>query len=314
MATLPTPAAWPALPADTWTGTRQTLHMWTQIVGKTRLALSPMLNHWWQVPLYVTARGLSTNDMPYEGGICEVVFDFVGHCLRLHTSAGPSYELALRPEPVAEFYRRYRALLREAGVAVKIWPVPVEVPDQTPFPDNHRPGAYDRDAVARFWQVLVRANTVLGEFRSRFVGKCSPVHFFWGSFDLAVTRFSGKPAPPHPGGVPNLADWVTRESYSAEQSAAGWWPGGDGKEASFYTYSYPQLPAMAQAAVRPPAAYFDEQLGEFMLPYEAARTAADPHQTVLDFFQSAYETIAQLAQWNRAQLEWPARPADQLVH
>ena len=301
-----TTTAWPALPADSWTVTRQTLHRWTQLVGKTRLALSPMLNHWWQVPLYVTARGLSTGPMPYAGGLCEVVFDFVAHCLRLHTSAGRSYELVLKAEPMADFYERYRALLREAGIEVKIWPVPVETPDATPFPDDHRPGAYDRAAVESFWQIVVQAHTLLEEFRSDFVGKCSPVHFFWGSFDLAVTRFSSRPAPPHPGGVPHLADWVTRESYSAEQCAAGWWPGGEGREAAFYSYGYPSLPALAQAAVRPAAAHFDAQLGEFLLPYEAARTAADPRQTVLEFLQTTYAVVADLGHWDRAALERPA--------
>ena len=189
-------APWPALPADSWTATRLALHKWTQLVGKTRLALSPMLNHWWQVPLYVTARGLSTATMPYAGGLCEVVFDFVTHHLRLHTSAGRSFELALQAESVADFYGRYLALLREAGLAVRIWPVPVEMADATPFPNDHAPRPYDRAAVERFWQVLVQADTVLQEFRSGFLGKCSPVHFFWGSFDLAVTRFSGRPAPP----------------------------------------------------------------------------------------------------------------------
>lgn len=296
-------AAWPALPAATWSATRQSLHMWLQIVGKTRLALSPMLNHWWQVPLYVTARGLSTGPMPYPAGLCEVVFDFVDHCLRLHTSNGRQYELELRPRSVADFYQRYQALLHQAGIEVNIWPVPVEVADATPFPDNQQPGAYDAQAAQRFWQVLVQADTVLNEFRGRFTGKCSPVHFFWGSFDLAVTRFSGRPAPPHPGGVPNLADWVTRESYSAEQCAVGWWPGDDQQEAAFYSYSYPGLPALAEAKIQPNAAFFSAEKGEFFLPYEAVRTAADPRQLVLDFAQSTYEAVATLAQWNRAALE-----------
>ncbi len=277
--------------------------MWTQIVGKTRLALSPMLNHWWQVPLYVTARGLSTGSMPYASGICEIVFDFVGHCLRLHTSDGKTHEMALQPRSVADFYQRYRTLLDQAGVAAKIWPVPVEVPDATPFPDNHQPGAYDRDAVQRFWQVLVQADKLLNEFRSHFTGKVSPVHFFWGSFDLAVTRFSGRPAPPHPGGVPHLADWVTRESYSAEQSAAGWWPGGNGAEAAFYSYAYPGLPELGQAKVQPVQAFFDADKGEFFLPYEAVRTGTDPSRLVRDFLQSTYSAAADLAHWDRAALE-----------
>jgi hypothetical protein len=296
-------ATWPALPAASWADTRQSLHMWTQMVGKTRLALSPMLNHWWQVPLYVTARGLSTGPMPYPAGLCEVVFDFVHHRLRLHTSSGQTHELALEPCSVADFYRRYQALLSQAGVGAKIWPVPVEVVEAIPFTDNHQLGAYDREAVQRFWQVLVQADQALQEFRSRFTGKCSPVHFFWGSFDLAVTRFSGRPAPPHPGGVPHLADWVTRESYSAEQCAVGWWPGDDSQDAAFYSYAYPGMPALAEAAIQPPAAFFSAEKGEFFLPYEAVRTAPDPKQLVLDFAQSAYEAVATLAHWDRAELE-----------
>ncbi|MBC7922678.1 MAG: hypothetical protein H7Z75_16490 [Ferruginibacter sp.] len=295
--------SWPALPADSWTDTRQALHMWTQIVGKTRLALSPMLNHWWQVPLYVTARGLSTGAMPYATGICEIVFDLVGHRLRLYTSNGKTHEMALQPRSVADFYQRYRSLLHQAGVEVKIWPVPVEVPDATPFPDNHQPGAYDTDAVRRFWQVLVRADTLLNEFRSHFTGKVSPVHFFWGSFDLAVTRFSGRPAPPHPGGMPHLADWVTRESYSAEQSAAGWWAGGNGTEASFYSYAYPSLPDFGQARVQPEQAFFNREMGEFLLPYEAVRSGTNPDQLVRDFLQSTYAAAADLARWDRPALE-----------
>lgn len=294
---------WPALPADTWAATRQTLHMWTQIVGKTRLALAPMVNHWWQVPLYVSARGLSTGAMPYGAGLCEVVFDFVAHRLRLHTSAGPTYEMTLHPRSVADFYREYRALLRQAGIAVSIWPVPVEVVDATPFADNHHMGSYDADAAGRFWQVLVSADTLLNEFRGGFTGKASPVHFFWGSFDLAVTRFSGRPAPPHPGGVPHMADWVTRESYSAELSSAGWWPGGNGAEAAFYSYAYPTPPGFAETKVQPREATFNPDLGEFLLPYEQVRTAENPRRLVLDFLQSTYEAAADRGHWDRLALE-----------
>ncbi|MGY3089055.1 hypothetical protein ACVWYF_002095 [Hymenobacter sp. UYAg731] len=302
---MPQPAAdhWPALPAADWADTRQTLHLWTQIVGKTRLALSPMVNHWWQVPLYVTPRGLSTGSMPYARGSCEVVFDFNQHCLRLHTSDGRSWELALRPRSVADFYRHYRALLREAGIHVRIWPVPVELEEATPFAQDEHHASYDPVAVQQFWQVLLRADAVLNEFRSGFTGKCSPVHFFWGSFDLAVTRFSGRPAPPHPGGIPHLADWVTRESYSAEQSAAGWWPGGNGQDATFYSYVYPGVPGLAEAAIQPAEAVFNPEMGEFFLPYEAARTAPDPRQTVLDFLESTYAAAANLSKWDRAALE-----------
>ena len=296
-------SAWPALPAEAWADTRQTLHMWTQIVGKTRLALAPMLNHWWQVPLYVTPRGLSTGPMPYAAGSCEVVFDFVGQQLRLHTSNGQVQAMPLQPQSVADFYLQYRALLREAGVEAKIWPVPVEVPDTTPFTENHYLHAYDADAALRFWQVLLQADRLLNEFRGHFTGKCSPVHFFWGSFDLAVTRFSGRPAPPHPGGVPNLADWVTRESYSAEQCAAGWWPGGNGAEAAFYSYAYPTPAGFGEAKVQPPEAIFSPAMGEFLLPYEAVRMAADPARLVRKFLQSTYEAAADLARWDRPALE-----------
>lgn len=294
---------WPALPADTWTDTRETLHRWTQIVGKTRLALSPMLNHWWQVPLYVTPRGLSTGPMPYAAGSCEVVFDFRAHQLRVHTSDGRTHELSLGPRSVADFYQAYRSLLRQAGIVVKMWPVPVEIEDTTPFTQDQIHRAYDATAVETFWDIMLRADQVLQEFRSRFQGKCSPVHFFWGSFDLAVTRFSGRPAPPHPGGIPNLADWVTRESYSEEQIAAGWWPGGNGQEAAFYSYAYPGLPELANANIQPVGGFFNKEMGEFLLPYEAARTAPDPPQAVLSFLQSTYEAAATLAHWDRAALE-----------
>ena len=294
---------WPALPEAAWADTRQTLHMWTQIVGKTRLALAPMLNHWWQVPLYVTPRGLSTGPMPYAAGSCEVVFDFVAHTLRLHTCNGQSYAMPLQPQSVADFYQQYRALLSAAGVAVKIWPVPVEVPDTTPFSENHHLRAYDADAVLRFWQVLLQVDRLLNEFRGHFTGKASPVHIFWGSFDLAVTRFSGRPAPPHPGGVPNLADWVTRESYSAELSSAGWWPGGNGTEAAFYGYAYPTPAGFGAAHIQPQEAFFSPAMGEFLLPYEAVRTAADPAGLVRQFLQSTYEAAADLARWNRPALE-----------
>lgn len=305
MATATTFAPWPTLPADSWTDTRLTLHRWTQIVGKTRLALSPMVNHWWQVPLYVTPRGLTTSSIPYPAGAFELVFDFHQHQLVLYTSDGQERHLALEPQSVAEFYQRYQTLLAEAGIAVDIWPVPVEVADATPFPDDHHHNSYDADAAQRFWQVLLHADQVLTEFRGRFVGKVSPVHFFWGSFDLAVSRFSGRPAPEHPGGVPGLADWVTREAYSDELSSAGWWPGGDGQEAAFYSYAYPGPEGFAEAAVQPNGAVFSQELGEFVLPYERVRTAENPRQQVLDFLQSTYEAAADLAHWDRAALERP---------
>ncbi len=294
---------WPALPAAPWADTRDFLHRLTQLVGKTRLALAPMLNHWWQVPLYVSARGLTTGPMPTAQGSCELEFDFQQHHLRLHTSGGHHAALALEGQPLAVFYRRYHALLAAAGLEVAIWPVPVEIEDTTPFDQDERPRAYDPAAAHRFWQALLAADKVLQEFRARFTGKCSPVHFFWGSFDLAVTRFSGRPAPPHPGGIPHLADWVTRESYSAEQCAAGWWPGGQSDEAAFYSYAYPGQPALSNAKIAPEAAVYSPEKGEFFLPYEAARTATDPRQAVLDFLQTTYEAVAAGAGWDRAALE-----------
>ena len=296
-------APWPALPAAAWAPTRATLHRWTQIVGKTSLALCPMLNQWWQVAFHITPRGLSTGPVPCAAGSFEVLFDFRAHRLRLFTSAGAEYELALRPQSVAEFYGEYRALLRTAGIEVKIWPVPVELADATPFAHDHHHASYDAAAAERFWDALLAADGVLRAFRSGFGGKCSPVHFFWGSFDLAVTRFSGRPAPPHPGGVPHLADWVTRASYDAELSSAGWWPGGDGAEAAFYAYAYPAPAGFAKAPVRPVPAAFNAEMGEFLLPYEAARTAPDPRAAVLDFLQSTYEAAANLGHWDRAALE-----------
>ncbi len=301
---MPAPAqTWPALPAADWTATRETLHRWAQIVGKTSLALRPWLNQWWQVAFYVTPRGLTTGPVPFAAGSFEVLFDFRAHRLRLFTSAGAEHGLALRPQSVAAFYREYRALLRAAGIEVTMWPVPVEVADATPFADDEHHHSYDAAAAERFWDALLAADGVLREFRSGFSGKCSPVHFFWGSFDLAVTRFSGRPAPAHPGGVPHLADWVTRASYNAELSSAGWWPGGDGAEAAFYSYAYPAPASFAGAPVRPATAAFNAEMGEFLLPYEAARTAADPRAAVLDFLQSTYEAAADLAHWDRAALE-----------
>ncbi|WP_310391340.1 DUF5996 family protein [Hymenobacter sp.] len=295
--------SWPSLPADSWTDTRLTLHRWTQMVGKTRLALSPMLNHWWQVVLYVTPRGLTTGPMPYAAGSCEIVFDFRAHQLQLHTDDGQTHQLALEPCSVAEFYRRYQFLLREAGISVKIWPVPVEVADITPFGQDYHHRSYDARAVEAFWDIMLRVDQVLSEFRSPFLGKCSPVHFFWGSFDMAVTRFTGRPAPPHPGGVLHEAPWVTQEAYSAEQCSAGWWPGSDDQESAFYCYHYPGLPTLTEANIKPSAAYFSAEHGEFLLPYEAVRTAANPRQDALDFLQSTYEAAATLAHWNRAALE-----------
>jgi hypothetical protein len=296
--------AWPSLPLDAWRDTRDTLHMLTQIVGKTRLALAPRENHWWQVALYVTARGLATSPMPCGEVMLEAEFDLSGHNLWLRTSAGEVRGLPLVPRPVADFYEEYLATLRAMQVEVRLLPRPVEVVESIPFAEDRKHGAYDAEWAHRFWQALVQADRVLKAFRGRFLGKASPVHFFWGSFDLAATRFSGRPAPPHPGGAPNLADWVMREAYSHELSSAGFWPGDDRcPEPAFYAYAYPEPAGFKTTAVRPGEAFYSDTLGEFILPYEAVRSAADPDRAILDFLQSTYEAAAVRGRWDRAALE-----------
>jgi hypothetical protein len=302
-------ALWPQLPYESWADTRETLHRFSQIVGKTRLALEPMVNHWWQVPFYVSVRGLTTSAMPYGGrAMVEVEFDFLAHQLEIRTSEGGRRTLALAPRSVADFYAEYRGALAALGVAVEIWPVPVELPDDAlPFAQDRVHAAYDPEAAQRFWRLLLQADRVLKIFRGRFLGKSSPVHFFWGSFDLAVTRFSGRPAPPHPGGAPHVADWVMREAYSHEVSSAGFWPGSpQAPAAAFYSYAYPTPDGFAAAPLAPAGASFDARLGEFVLPYETLRAAADPEAALLAFLQSTYEAAADLARWDRAALERPA--------
>jgi hypothetical protein len=299
--------AWPALPLAEWQATYDTLHLWTQIVGKTRLALAPMQNHWWQVALYVTSRGLSTSPMPYglhgERAL-ELEFDFVGHQLVARTSDGDTRTLPLSARPVAEFYREYLELLRSLGVEVAIYPVPAEMTEVVPFPEDRIHASYDADAAQRCWRVLLQGDRVLKAFRGRFIGKCSPVHFWWGGFDLACTRFSGRPAPPHPGGIPNVPDSVTREAYSHECISAGWWPGGGAvAEPAFYAYAYPEPPGCATAPVRPAAARYDSAMREWILPYEAVRTAPDPDAVLLEFLESTYVAAASLGGWDRAALE-----------
>jgi hypothetical protein len=298
--------AWPALPYADWRETYETLHRWTQIVGKTRLALAPMVNHWWQVPLYVSARGLTTSAMPYGGRHeIEIEFDFIAHELTFRTSEGERRAMPLSPRSVADFYSEYRSVLGALGVGAKIWPVPVELPDDAlPFADDHEHAAYDSAMAQRFWRVLIQVERVFQVFRGRFLGKASPVHLFWGGLDLAVTRFSGRPAPPHPGGVPHVGDWVMREGYSHELSSAGFWPGTAAlPEPVFYSYAYPAPPGFAEAPVRPAEAYFHTGMGEFILPYEVVRTAADPEAVLLDFLQSTYEAAAKTAHWDRGALE-----------
>lgn len=295
---------WPRLAFADWRETQATLHMLMQIVGKTRLALAPMMNHWWQSTLYVSSRGMTTSAMPYRGGLLEAEFDFMSHSLALHTSEGESRTIPLLARPVAEFYADYRNVLHDLGVEVRMYPVPSEVQGAIPFSEDRTHVAYDPDAAHRFWRVLIQADRVLKEFRGRFIGKCSPVHFFWGAFDLACTRFSGRRAPEHPGGIPNCPDYVTREAYSHECISAGWWPGGGPvADAAFYCYAYPEPLGYADAVVLPAEASYDRKLREFILPYEAVRTAAQPDELLMDFFQSTYEAAAELGRWDRAALE-----------
>ena len=290
--------SWPALAVADWTDSRETFHMFTQIVGKIRLKCEPMVNHWWQVPLYVSARGLTTGSMPYAGDAFDMEFDLVDHVLRIRRSDGRSAEVTLRAMPVAEFYAATKAALAEVGIDVPIVARPNEVDPAIPFADDFGHASYDPAAVHAFWLQLVQAQRVLTDFRAGFGGKVSPVHFFWGAIDLAVTRFSGRPAPQHPGGVPNCPDHVMIEGYSHEISSAGFWPGG-GAEGAFYSYAYPAPEGFSDAPVPAPA-YFDHALGEFILPYEAVRTAADPDALVRDFLAATYEAAASLGRWDRS--------------
>jgi hypothetical protein len=296
--------SWPSLPFGEWQDTCATLHMWTQIVGKIRLALEPMVNHWWQVPLYVTSTGLTTSPMPYRSLSFQIDFDFCRHVLVVTTTDARRAEFALGPYSVADFYRKTMNVLRDLGIEVAIWTMPVEIVDAIPFEQDDRHKSYDADAAHRFWRVLVQGDRVMKQFRAGFIGKVSPVHFFWGSFDLAVTRFSGRTAPPHPGGMPQLGDWVAREAYSHEVSSCGFWPGngGFGKPA-FYSYAYPTPQGFADAPLRPSAARFDSNLQEFILEYEAVRATDNPDEMLLEFFQSTYEAAANAANWDRAALE-----------
>src|SRR3989454_7027305 len=278
--------------------------MWSQIVGKTSLALARWQNHWWQVALHVTARGLATGPMPYGSRTLDVEFDFVEHELVLRTDDGAVHEIPLRPRSVAEFYHLYLKALETLAIRVKLWPMPVEVENPIRFTDDRTHASYDPEYAHRLWRILVQADDVFRRFRASFLGKCSPVHFFWGSFDLAVTRFSGRPAPPHPGGIPHLPDAITREAYSQEVSSLGFWPGGGPMPSPlFYSYAYPEPTGFAQAKVRPEAASYNSQLREFILPYETVRTAASPDNVLLDFAQSTYDAASKLAKWDRSALE-----------
>ena len=304
--------AWPALPYAHWAQTGQTLHLWTQIVGKVRLARTPWLNHSWQVPLYVSARGLTTGLISIGARALELEFDFISGQLWVRTD-GPMTQVPLQPMSVADFYARVMAALEGVGLPIAINGAPNEMPEATPFAEDVVPRVYDSGQAERFWRALLQADRVLKVFRTAFLGKASPVHFFWGSFDLAVTRFSGRPAPPHPGGVPHLPDAVAREAYSHEVSSAGFWPGGPGaEEPVFYAYAYPEPAGFREAVADPPGARFDQGLGEFLLPYEAVRTAADPDAALLAFLSSTYTAAADAAGWDRAALECgfgePGRP------
>jgi hypothetical protein len=293
--------AWPALRVADWTQTRDTLHMWTQIVGKTRLAHAPLLNHWWQVALYVSPRGLTTSAVPYAGGVFDIEFDFVGHELVVRSSAAGTRTVALRPMPVAEFLDRTVHALGDLGIEARISARPNEVDPAIPFAEDREHASYDPDATHLFWRQLLAAHRVMGEFRAHFVGKVSPVHFWWGAMDLACTRFSGRPAPRHPGGAPNCADWVMVEGYSRELSSCGFWPGG-GEEGAFYAYAYPEPEGFADHPVGPVGAYYSSANGQFLLPYEAVRTAPDPDGALREFLHSTYAAAADRGGWDRAAL------------
>lgn len=294
--------AWPALPLEDWKDTYATLHMWTQVIGKIRLALAPLVNHWWQVPLYVTSRGLTTSPIPYGTRTFQIDFDFLAHELRIETSSGEERSFPLAPRSVADTYYRTMEALRALDIEVHIWTTPVEIADPVPFEHDNR-HAYDPEYAQRFWRILMQADRVLTEFRAGFIGKSSPVHFFWGSFDLAVTRFSGRQAPVHPG-APNVADFVTREAYSHEVSSCGFWPGGGPiSEPVFYAYAYPEPSDFKDHPVQPAEAFYNLELGEFLLPYEAVRNAESPDQALLAFAQSTYEAAANLGKWDRQNLE-----------
>ncbi len=293
--------AWPALPLAAWADTYATLHMWTQIVGKVRLALSPRVNHWWEVPLYLNARGLTTSPIPYGKGVFEVQFDFIDHRLDVSTSSGATNTMRLKPRTVADFHAEFFALLRSLGIGVKIWNMPVEIPDPIRFDQDRVHASYDPAYAHAFWRILVACDAIFKEFRSPFLGKVSPVHFFWGSFDLAVTRFSGRRAPERPG-----ADTITREAYSHEVSSVGFWPGGgEVKGAAFYAYAAPAPPGFSEHRVRPAAAFYNNQVGEFLLMYDDVRASESPRAALLDFCQSTYDAAADLGHWDRAALEKP---------
>ena len=296
------PATWPRLRLSDWADTKDTLHMWTQIVGKVRMAHSPAVNHWWHATLYVSPRGLTTSTIPYRDGAFDIEFDLMDHRLHIRSSDGRQRQVALESSSVAEFYGETMAALAELDIQTRIHATPNEVEPAIPFADDHEHCTYDPRAVALFWRQLLQANRVMSEFRAGFIGKSSPVQLFWGGMDLACTRFSGRPAPPHPGGgLPNCPRWVMREGYSHELASCGFWPGG-GEEGAFYAYAYPEPPGYAEHPVRPETASYSP-MGEFLLPYEAVAGAADPDRTLTEFLQTSYAAAADLAGWDRRALE-----------
>ncbi|WP_301123402.1 DUF5996 family protein [Mycolicibacterium fortuitum] len=298
----PTDNPWPALRVADWEPTRDTLHMWTQIVGKIRLTHSPLVNHWWQVTFYVSPRGLTTSSIPSRNRLFDMEFDFVDHVLAIRTSDGGSGSVALASKSVAEFYDETFTALRQLGIDTRISATPNEVDPAIPFAQDHQHASYDAEAANLFWRQLIQAHRVINDFRSHYIGKVSPVHFFWGSFDMACTRFSGRPAPEHPGGAPNCADWVMVEGYSHELSSCGFWPGG-GEEGAFYAYAYPEPEGFADYPVGPDAAFYSKDFRQFLLPYEAVRTSPEPDRDLMNFLQSTYAAAADLAGWDRAALE-----------
>ena len=295
---------WPALPLSNWQDTCDTLHMWTQIVGKVAVAQAPPVNHWWQISLRVTSRGLTTLPLPYGERTFQISFDFLEHRLLAETSDGQTWSLPLRPMSVADFYRELMDGLAAMGLDVRIWTRPVEVADLTPLDEDRKHASYDATSAHRFWQILVETSRVFREFRSRFVGKVSPVQFFWGSFDLAVTRFSGRRAPAYSGGAFNVGRWVMEEAYSHELSSLGFWPGGGAiSYPAYYSYASPEPEGFSTAQVRPESAFYSKDLGEFILPYDEVRQASDPDRVLLEFAQSSYEAAADFGRWDRASLE-----------
>lgn len=302
MAQRPHADRWPSLRVDDWAATRDTLHMWSQIVGKIRLVHAPMVNHWWQVTSYVTPRGLSTSAIPHGTDVVDIEFDFIDHRLLIRASTGATRSVRLEPKSVAQFYSETMQALDELGIPTRIRARPNEVDPALPFAEDVEHTSYDAEAAQLFWRQLIQANRVFGEFRSRFIGKVSPVHFFWGAMDLACTRFSGRRAPQHPGGAPNVGDWVMVEGYSHELSSCGFWPGG-GDEGAFYAYAYPEPEGFADHPVAPAGAGYSRDVGEFLLAYEVVRRAADPDRMLLGFLQDTYEAAAIRAGWDRAALE-----------